>query len=209
MANTDRDWNNRYLSGDLPWDSGLPSRELQRVLTEAGIQPCRALELGCGTGTNAIELAKRGFDVTAVDCAPKAIEIARQKAAAAGVDVHWIVADVQNFGADLEPFDFVFDRGCYHCCRRVDFAGYAATLRNVTRPGTRMLCLAGHIDQSSDAGIPRVSEADLIREFGPLFDFEHRRPFHFQDAGGVEGPHGWSVLLKRGKGSKEQRGKGN
>jgi hypothetical protein len=64
-----------------------------------------------------------------------------------------------------------------------------------------MLCLAGHIDETSDSGIPRVSEEDLIREFGPLFDFEHRRPFRFQDAGGVDGPLGWSVLLRRGKGA--------
>ena len=70
MATTDRDWNARYLSGELPWDSGLPSRELQRVLEEQKIAPGRALELGCGTGTNAIELARRGFDVTAVNCAP-------------------------------------------------------------------------------------------------------------------------------------------
>jgi methyl halide transferase len=197
MANTDRDWNNRYIAGELPWDSGLPSRELQHVLAEAGILPCRALELGCGTGTNAVELARRGFDVTAVDCAPRAIEIAREKAAAAGVNVNWIVADVQNFGAGLAPFDFVFDRGCYHCCRRVDLAGYIATLRNVTRTGTRMLCLTGHIDESSDSGIPRVSEEELIREFGPLFHFDHCRPFRFQDAGGVDGPLGWSVLMTR------------
>ena len=94
----------------------------------------------------------------------------------AGERIGHVVA-VQNFGAGLEPFDFVFDRGCYHCCRRVDFAGYAATLRNVTRPGTRMLCLAGHIDQTSDTGIPRVSEEDLIREFGPLFDFDSQQDF--------------------------------
>ena len=89
MANTDRDWNTRYVEGDLPWDSGLASRELRRVLDETGIAPCRALELGCGTGTNAIELARRGFDVTAVDCAPRALEIAQRKATAAGVTVNW------------------------------------------------------------------------------------------------------------------------
>ncbi|MBL8850150.1 MAG: class I SAM-dependent methyltransferase [Planctomycetaceae bacterium] len=197
MANTDRDWNGRYLAGDLPWDSGLASRELQRVIEAQRIAPCRALELGCGSGTNAVELARRGFDVTGVDCAPQALKIAREKAAAAGVNVRWIEADVQNFGAGQPPFDFVFDRGCYHCCRRVDFAGYQATLRNVTRPGTLMLCLAGNVDDQSDSHIPKVSADDLQREFGPLFDFILRRPFHFQDAGGVEGPLGWSVLMVR------------
>lgn len=197
MANTDRDWNARYKQGELPWDSGLVSRELKRVLDETDIAPCRALELGCGTGTNAIELARRGFDVSAVDCAPRALEIAQQKAIDAGVTVNWIEADVQNFGAGQMNFDFVFDRGCYHCCRRVDLAGYQATLRNATRPGSRMLCLTGHIDESADQGIPRVSGQELEQELGPLFDFEFRRPFHFQDAGGVEGPLGWSCLMTR------------
>jgi hypothetical protein len=62
-----------------------------------------------------------------------------------------------------------------------------------------MLCLTGHIAETSDSGIPRVSEEELIREFGPLFHFDHRRPFRFQDAGGVDGPLGWSVLMKRSK----------
>lgn len=197
MAQVDRDWDERYRSGDTPWDSGLPSRELQRVLREAQIAPCRALELGCGTGTNAVFLAQQGFDVTAVDCSPLALEQARRKAQAAGVAVNWIEADVQHFGAGLEPFDFVFDRGCYHCCRRVDLLGYLATLRNVTRPGSRMLCLAGHIDETSDVGIPKVSAEELQRELGPLFEFEFRRAFHFQDAEGAEGPLGWSCLMKR------------
>ena len=108
MANTDRDWNARYKQGELPWDSGLVSRELKRVLDEAHIAPCRALELGCGTGTNAIELARRGFDVSAVDCAQRALEIAQQKAIDAGVTVNWIKADVQNFGAGQMNFDFCF-----------------------------------------------------------------------------------------------------
>lgn len=197
MANVDRNWDQRYHTGDLPWDSGLPSRELQRVLAEQGITPCRALELGCGTGTNAVELARRGFDVTAVDCAPRALEIARQKADSAGVQVNWMLADVQNFGAGLPPFEFIFDRGCYHCCRRVDLAGYQATLQNVSHPGTRMLCLAGNVGEQSDSGIPKVSAEELDHELGPLFEVIVRRPFHFQDAGGAEGPLGWSSFMVR------------
>ena len=60
-----------------------------------------------------------------------------------------------------------------------------------------MLCLCGHIDEASDHGIPRVSDEELTRELGPLFDFIFRRPFHFEDAGGVQGPLGWSCLMVR------------
>lgn len=196
-ANTDRDWEQRYRDGETPWDSGLVSRELQRVVRESAIKPCRALELGCGTGTNALFLARRGFDVTAVDCAALALDQARARAAAAGVAVNWIEADVQHFGAELEPFPFVFDRGCYHCCRRVDLPGWLATLRNVTRPGSIYLSLTGNANEQTEHGPPRLTEAEIRADLGDLFDFEFIREFHFEDAGGVQGPLGWSCLMLR------------
>jgi hypothetical protein len=68
------EWNDRYRDGDLPWDTGLPSSELQRVVNRNTIRPCRALELGCGTGTNCVWLAQQGFEVTGIDVAPLAVE---------------------------------------------------------------------------------------------------------------------------------------
>jgi SAM-dependent methyltransferase len=198
-AKVDRDWQGKYQTGDTPWDSGLPSRELQRVLSEQSIAPCRGIELGCGTGTNAVYLASLGFEMTGVDCAPAALEQARLKADTAGVRVDWIEADVQHFGKGLEPFAFVFDRGCYHCCRRVDLEGYRETLRNITCAGFRYLVLAGNANEQSEGGPPRVTEQQVRDELGGLFDFTCIREFRFQDAGGVEGPLGWSCFgLRRG-----------
>lgn len=196
-ADTDRDWTAKYRDGDTPWDSGLASQELIRVLAENGITGGRALELGCGTGTNAVYLAQHGFDVTAVDCTPLALDQARLKARDAGVDIRWIEGDVQRFGADLEPVDLVFDRGCYHCCRRVDLAGYLETLKNVTRPGSRYLSLAGNANEQTEHGPPRVTEAEIRRELGELFEVDAVREFRFEDPGSVEGPLGWSVLMTR------------
>lgn len=56
---TPSDWNQHYVAGNAPWDSGLVSKELIRVLDTEKIAPGRAVELGCGTGTNAIYLASR------------------------------------------------------------------------------------------------------------------------------------------------------
>lgn len=193
-ANVDRDWQGKYQAGETPWDSGLASRELQRVLAEQVIAPCRAIDLGCGTGTNAVFLASRGFATTGVDCAPLALEQARLKTEAAGAKVHWIEADVQHFGQDLAPFDFLFDRGCYHCCRRVDLEGYRETLRNVTRPGSRCLILAGNANEPSDEGPPRVTDQQIRDDLGDLIEFTFIREFRFQDAGGVDGPLGWSCF---------------
>lgn len=196
-AKTDRDWQAKYRDGNTPWDSGLPSKELIRVLAENPIGGSRVLELGCGTGTNAVYLAGRGFEVTAVDCSPLALDSARRKARDAGVRVDWVDADVQRFGADLEPFDFVFDRGCYHCCRRVDLNGYLETLRNATRAGSHFLCLAGNANELSEQGPPRVTEQQLRGDFSELFDVHVIREFHFEDAGGIQGPLGWSALMVR------------
>src|SRR5260221_2220074 len=108
-------WESRYTGTEAPpWDTGRASAELFRRISSAGIAPCRAVELGCGTGTNAVWLAQRGFDVTAVDISPTALERARQRAAAAGVVVRLVAADVTALPDLGPPFEFFFDRGCYH-----------------------------------------------------------------------------------------------
>src|SRR2546427_202576 len=80
----DISWDERYATKNTPWDSGQASEELKRVLAERRIGPCEALEIGCGTGTNAVYLAQQGFTVTAVDVVPLAVEQARERARRAG-----------------------------------------------------------------------------------------------------------------------------
>lgn len=195
---TPAEWNQRYIDADTPWDSGLASPELARVLDEGLVPPGRAIELGCGTGVNAVYLAKHGFGVTAVDCAPLALQQARELARREGADVAFLEADVCDFGQDIEPFDFVFDRGCYHCARLVDLPGFLRTLSRITRPGSRYLLLAGNANEESEAGgPPRVHAHEIREELGELFTLDAIREFRFQDPGGVEGPLGWSCLLTR------------
>lgn len=196
-AKTDRDWEEKYRTGETPWDSSLPSQELISILQQFQPLPVRAIELGCGTGTNSVALAELGWQVTGVDCAVQALEVAQLKAERAKVHVQWINADVQNFGAGMPTFDFLFDRGCYHCCRRVDLVGYMQTVKNLTQPGSHMLCLCGNPNQQEPGGPPRVAEADLRNEFAPLFEILQLRPFQFEDAGGDQGPLGWSVWMQR------------
>ncbi|MEX2185249.1 MAG: class I SAM-dependent methyltransferase [Pirellulales bacterium] len=181
------DWNARYISGDTPWNSGHPSTELRRVVEQTDELPRgRLLELGCGTGTNAIYLARNGFEVTAVDGSQEAIDRAQRQADEArqsdepiSVDFH--VADVVDLPdalcgdcdesniseASVEPFDVLFDRGCYHCVRRDGAAAFVAMLERVTRSGTRLLLLAGNPNEPhGDRGPPRAAESELRDELG-------------------------------------------
>lgn len=194
---TPGEWNRRYGEQDTPWDSGIRSRELARVLDDGLVPPGRAVELGCGTGTNAVYLAQRGFEVTAIDVAGTALEAARQRARAAGVDVTFVEADLTGLAVDLGAFDFVFDRGCYHCVRRVNLDGFLEALRRLSRPGTRYLVLTGNANEQTDEGPPRLHEHEIREELGRLFRIEWIREIRFEDAGGKEGPLGWSCFLVR------------
>src|SRR5690349_23309462 len=79
MANPN--WNERYAGGSTPWDSGKPDSNLVEAVQAGLVKPGRTLEVGCGTGTNALFLAQHGFDVLGVDISALAIEKARAKPA--------------------------------------------------------------------------------------------------------------------------------
>jgi 2-polyprenyl-3-methyl-5-hydroxy-6-metoxy-1,4-benzoquinol methylase len=191
-------WDDRYRTGDIPWDTGHPSSELVRVVAEQKIAPCRALELGCGTGTNAIWLAQQGFDVTAVDLSSLAVERARRAAHDAGVAIHFVQGDVLDPPDLGKPFPFFFDRGCYHVVRRIDAQRFLQTLEKLTGPGTLGLTLTGNSKERHEPGPPVVSEEEMRAELGQLFDILWLREFRFDhvEAVGVQFL-GWSCGLHR------------
>ncbi len=104
------DW--MYRNNRAPWDIG-PRKELVEAVESGRIQPCRAIDLGCGTASNAIFLAQRGFDVTGTDYSPAAIALCRQRGAAAGVTVQWIEDNLTDLQHVAGPFDFLVDWGVY------------------------------------------------------------------------------------------------
>ena len=188
-------WNDRYATATTPWDSGIPSQELRLRLQETDLQPCRVLESGCGSGTNAVYLAELGFEVTALDCSDVAIRQGRALAASRHQSVNWLCGDVCeiDFGP---PFPFVFDRGCFHCCRREKLPILPA-LKRATQPGSQMLVLTGNADEHREHGPPQLTEQEIREEFSGLCRIDSLRAFHFEDAGGVQGPLGWSCWMTR------------
>ena len=192
------EWNDRYREGNLPWDTGRPSSELQRVLSGNAISPCRALELGCGTGTNCVWLAQQGFEVTGVDLAPLAVERAEERARAAGVKAHFVVADVLRLPDLGGPFAFFFDRGCYHAVRRETPGQYAPAVARHLASGGRGLILAGNAREPHDPGPPVVTEEQIRDELGVAFEILDLHEFRFDEATGItERFLGWSCLAEK------------
>ncbi|HVM59592.1 MAG TPA: class I SAM-dependent methyltransferase [Verrucomicrobiae bacterium] len=190
------DFTERYLRGETPWDTGTPCVELIQVLEAGKLTGKTVLEFGCGTGTNAVELARRGLVVTAVDIAAPAIQAAKDKARAAGVTVDFRVADVlrDTLGG---PYDILFDRGVYHCLRTVDLKAFQEFLQKSTHPGSRWLSLAGNAREDTDPGPPVVTKEEIHTELGSLFEIVELREFRFDTYKPGFHPLGWSILMRR------------
>jgi SAM-dependent methyltransferase len=169
-------WNDDYASGQPPpWDTGTPDPMLVEMIESRTIAPGRTLEIGCGTGTNAIYLAQHGFDVVGVDIAPLAVENARAKAHRAhGTHgrCRFEVLDFLNEAPSGGPFQFVFDRGCFHIFdedheRRRFAENVAAALVD----GGVWLSLIGSTEgPPRDAGPPRRQAREIITAIEPSLE---------------------------------------
>ena len=95
-----------------PWDTGITPPELVEFMQTH--PPGRAIDLGCGTGTNVITLARAGWEVTGVDFAPRAIRLARQKLKNADIQANLFLRDATRLEGINGPFDLAFDLGCFH-----------------------------------------------------------------------------------------------
>jgi SAM-dependent methyltransferase len=135
-----RYWNEKYLAGATGWDRGAPSPALREWLEGGELAPGRVLIPGCGRGHEAVELARRGFAVTALDIA--AAPLARLKAEldAAGVSAELIQADVLHWRPAV-PYDAVYEQTCLCALPPQEWPVYAEQLRRWLRPGGRLFAL--------------------------------------------------------------------
>lgn len=194
-------WDSAYRTGEAaPWDIGRPADELQKVISAGKISKCRAVDLCCGSGTDAIYLASQGFDVTGIDISPTALGQAEKKARNANVSVHWVLADTLS-PPDLRPFDFIYDRACYHVVREQNQVAYIETVRKLSHPGTSFLLLSARKDDPLADGGWGVTEEDLRSDFLNLFDIESMHEINLETSRPGFSPPAWSVFLKRKAGN--------
>ncbi|WP_182909541.1 cyclopropane-fatty-acyl-phospholipid synthase family protein [Microbispora sp. H13382] len=163
-----------YRAGKPPWDTGVTPPELVALIEGRGegegdgvLPPGRALELGCGTGTNAVYLARHGWEVVAVDLVERAVEQAREKADAAGVAVRLLHGDATRLD-ELDapgPFDLFFDLSCYCGIPPHRRDAYAAGLTRRAAPGARLL-MFGYGPGAFDDTFSGVTADELRARFG-------------------------------------------
>lgn len=133
-----------YRLGLIAWNRAAPPAELVALVEGPSPLPAgRALDLGCGTGTDTIYLASRGWDVTGVDMTSRALGIARRRAIAAGVAPRLMRGDVTRLD-DLsvgEGYTLLVDFGCFHSLPDDRRYPYVAGVTHAAAPGaTFLLC---------------------------------------------------------------------
>src|SRR5437660_2692849 len=105
-----------YLLGITPWDREQVPKPVTELAEELSGSEGRALDVGCGTGRDAVYLAGRGWTVTGIDGVPRAIERAKRRAKDAGAEVNWVLGDVtdlQSLGIG-DGYELVLDRVRFH-----------------------------------------------------------------------------------------------
>lgn len=182
---------------DLPWAHEAPTLFLAEICQKR--PPGRALDLGCGAGTDSVYLAKRGWDVTALDFVPKALEYTGNRARDAGVTVRTVQADITQWTVP-EAYDLVLDHGLLHNMDPVRHPEYRERVLEAIGDDADFVLLHWHpryVDQPSGRmGPRRASRSRILDFFAPELQERYFAVEEFEDlpelvGGGMSQAYYW------------------
>lgn len=143
-----------------PWDTGTSPPELFEFIKNH--EPGRAIDIGCGTGTNVITLARAGWQVIGVDFAPRAIALAKRKLKETRVQAEVQVNDATSLQGISGPFDLAFDLGCFHGISQDGQLKYLEQLDRILARGGFWL-MYGFCKAEADQDSTGLTELDIQR----------------------------------------------
>jgi ubiquinone/menaquinone biosynthesis C-methylase UbiE len=181
---------NEAYRGTPPWDIGRPQAEFVRIAKSGEISG-RVMDIGCGTGENAIFFSSLGFEVWGLDEAPLAIQKARKKALQKGVQVKFVTGDALHLEKLRQSFDTITDCGLFHTFSDEDRTIFVKSLRNVlNKPGTYFMLCFSDKESTGWGGPRRVSERE-IREAFRDWKINYVRETRFSTTFNDEGGYAW------------------
>lgn len=192
-----RTFEQRYQENDIPWNRDHPDFNLMNILEDIHLDPCSVLDLGCGTGINAVWLARHGFEVTGLDLSPTAITMAKERAGGENADIHFLAGDFLQTALPA-GFDLVFDRGCFHSIDSEDRKSRAAErIAQLLNEDGLWISLIGNADDvPREIGPPTLSAAEICRIVEPYFEILSLTAGYF-GGGQPDPPKAWIVVLKK------------
>jgi len=168
------DWNTYYNDNEvekMPWYEKNLDHDLENEIISGNLSQGKFLDLGTGPGTQATQLAKRGFDVTGTDLSENAIEIAKKLSNM----VDFVTDDFLNSKLPENEFDFIFDRGCFHVFDISQRRNYVEQVKRILKDNGKLFlkCMSKEEKNLPDDDMPRkFSKQEIIDIFGNDFDIE-------------------------------------
>jgi SAM-dependent methyltransferase len=196
---TDIDFEERYQTGNTPWEIHRPDQSLLDFIDNSRLAPCRVIDIGCGTGSNVIWLASQQFQATGYDLSPLAIKTARKKASAAQVNCTFVNRDFLLDDIGDASFDFAFDRGCFHHFRDPDSRrAFAEKAAKILGQKGIWLSLIGNSDETREGpGPPKLSAREITTAAEPFFRILSLTAHHFDfDHEGIPAMN-WVCQMKK------------
>jgi SAM-dependent methyltransferase len=168
-----------YRLGVIVWQRPAPPADLVELVEgPAALPPGRALDLGCGTGTDTIYLAGHGWQVTAIDMVAKAVAVARRKAAAAGVAPRFVEGDVTRL-RDLGiggGYTLLVDFGCFHTLPTDRRVGYVLGVTDAAAPAATLLLYGFARPPKAAPMHAGITDDEVRQRFTPEWEIISVRP---------------------------------
>ena len=166
------DWEKLYATSDvatLPWYNPDLDTDIDRALKAHRLRGARILDLGTGPATQAMNLAKRGFDVVATDIWASAIKKAKASAKQAGLSITFQVDNILKSKLAPNLVDAIMDRGVFHVLPKDRRPVYVETVHRVLRPNGWLFLKCFSNKEPGTWGPFRISEPELLGSFrGPF-----------------------------------------
>jgi len=187
-----------YAEGIPPWQIDRPQSEVIRLI-EQGAFESPVLDLGCGTGDNAIELARRGYRVVGLDAVEEALRRAREKAGKEKLaqPPEFVIGDalrLEDSGLEAET---VLDCALFHTFSDEEQAVYVRGLEAVLSPGGKLHLLSFSELETRSPGPRRLSLAQITGAFGSGWEVGEAVRCRYEDRVRPDGAHAWRVTMRR------------
>lgn len=203
MSRTAEHWNDRYRTGNLPWDTRRPEPLFVQRIPELNCPTRRAIDLGCGAGDSTTWLAEYGFEAIGLDVSSVAVDMARDRAAERGVTgCRFECASItQPLPVEAGSVGLAIDRGCYHAIDEADREHYVNHLAHAMAPGAWWLLMCGNADEDRPAdtvGPPQLNAAQIVDPTTGRFELHSLSRAHLAGSDNDEPEHlAWLAMFRR------------
>jgi len=178
----------------LPWYYPHLEPEIKERLDNLSPQ-AHILDIGAGPGTQAIEMAKLGYNVTATDISKAAMEKARLRAAEEGVRLEFLQDDILDSKL-IGEYEVILDRGCFHSITPVDRGKFVATVHKLLKPKGLFLLKTFSKEEKGPSGGHRFSADEIKDIFHTGFEIETIKETVFQTMMDYE-PKGLFCIMRK------------